>query len=87
MDEKVSVSKTRTNTGTFTDRRPVFADQRIQNMLKNADEAIEYMIRPTFMDSVFKITPKQLEMFETKVIQLKKDMNDLAQKKLTYNFD
>ena len=75
--DTTSFNRTRTTNGTTLSKTLTFSDQRVQNMLKNAEEAIGYMIRPEFMNSVFTITPKQLEMFETKVIQLKKDMNDL----------
>ena len=76
--DNTSMNRTRTTNGTTLSKTLVFSDQRVQNMLRNAEEAIGYMIRPEFMNSVFTITSKQLEMFETKVIQLKKDMNDLV---------
>lgn len=77
-----SFSKSRTNTAnTLTGRTLTFADQRINNMWKNAQEAIEEMIRPNFLNSVFKITSKQVEMFETKVLQLKKDMDEMIHMK------
>jgi len=75
-DEGNSMSRTGTQNTTSL-KSLTFGDQRVLNMIKNADDAIDIMLRPTFLNSIFNITPKQLEMFETKVLQLKKDHNDL----------
>lgn len=70
------------NTNTTTMARTLtFGDQKVMNMVKNADEAIDYMLNPNFIESVFKVSSRQVEMFETKVIQLKKDMNDILHMK------
>ena len=81
MDEGRSFSKSKANNTTIMARTLNFADQRVQNMIRNADEAIDYMLNPNFIESVFKVSSRQAEMFETKVIQLKKDMNDIIHMK------